>query len=283
MVSDGLAISAALADELLAHARTEVPNEACGILSGSAAEGRATTYHPARNAEASPYVYTVHPDDLVRIVLGIEDAGEDLVAIFHSHTHTPAEPSPTDRRQAMYPDAVYLLATPGRSRCRTDAGAARLAHPRRRSRRSPPPHRALTRSATLRPMPPFPTSVHRDRLTRAAAEAGRRDLDAILVTPSSDYLYLLGYAAPPLERLTCLVVRPGASPTLVLPHLEEPLARHELGPLADEMDLRTWEETDDPFAVVAEVLGDVPAAWRSRTRCGPASCCGCERRSMGPT
>ena len=107
----GLTISAALADELLAHARAEAPNEACGILSGSAAEGRATTYHPARNADASPYVYTVHPDDLVRIVLGIEDSGEDLVAIFHSHTRTPAEPSPTDRRQAMYPDAIYLLAT----------------------------------------------------------------------------------------------------------------------------------------------------------------------------
>jgi proteasome lid subunit RPN8/RPN11 len=106
-----LTISAALAGELLAHARAEAPNEACGILSGSAAEGRATTYHPARNADASPYVYSVHPDDLVRIVLGIEDAGEDLVAIFHSHTHTPAEPSPTDRRQAMYPDAIYLLAT----------------------------------------------------------------------------------------------------------------------------------------------------------------------------
>ena len=71
----------------------------------------ATAYHPARNADASPYVYTVHPEDLVRIVLAIEDAGEDLVAIFHSHTHTPAEPSPTDRRQAMYPDAIYLLAT----------------------------------------------------------------------------------------------------------------------------------------------------------------------------
>jgi proteasome lid subunit RPN8/RPN11 len=109
--SPGLTIPAAVADELLAHARAEVPNEACGILSGSAAEGRATTYHPARNADASPYVYTVHPDDLVRIVLGIEDAGEDLVAIFHSHTHTPAEPSPTDRRQAMYPDALYLLAS----------------------------------------------------------------------------------------------------------------------------------------------------------------------------
>ncbi len=107
----GLTISDALASELLAHARSEVPNEACGILSGSAVDGRATTYHPARNADASPYVYTVHPDDLVRIVLGIEDVGEDLVAIFHSHTHTPAEPSPTDRRQAMYPDAIYVLAT----------------------------------------------------------------------------------------------------------------------------------------------------------------------------
>jgi [CysO sulfur-carrier protein]-S-L-cysteine hydrolase len=109
--SPGLTISAVLADELLAHARAEVPNEACGILSGSAAEGRAATYHPARNADASPYVYTLHSDDLVRIVMGIDDAGEDLVAIFHSHTHTPAEPSPTDRRQAMYPDAIYLLAT----------------------------------------------------------------------------------------------------------------------------------------------------------------------------
>ncbi len=107
----GLTISGALAGELLAHSRAETPNEACGILSGSASEGRATSYHPARNAEASPYVYTVHPDDLVRIVMGIEDAGEDLVAIFHSHTHTQAEPSPTDRRQAMYPDAIYLLAT----------------------------------------------------------------------------------------------------------------------------------------------------------------------------
>jgi Xaa-Pro aminopeptidase len=105
-------------------------------------------------------------------------------------------------------------------------------------------------------MPPFSTSVHRDRLTRVAAEAGSRGLDAILVTPSSDFLYLLGYSAPPLERLTCLIVRPDSPPTLVLPHLEEPLARHELGPLADEMELRTWEETEDPFAMVGDVLGD---------------------------
>jgi [CysO sulfur-carrier protein]-S-L-cysteine hydrolase len=111
VVSDALTIPRALAEELLTHARSEVPNEACGLLAGSLADGTATTYHPARNADHSPYVYTVHPEDLVRIVFGIEDAGEDLVAIFHSHTHTPAVPSATDRRQAHYPDCFYLLAT----------------------------------------------------------------------------------------------------------------------------------------------------------------------------
>ena len=110
-MSGGLTISAVLAEELLAHARDEVPNEACGLLSGDLASGTATAYHRARNAAASPYVYTVHPDDLVRIILGIEDGGEDLVAIFHSHTRTPAIPSATDRRSALYPDAFYLLGT----------------------------------------------------------------------------------------------------------------------------------------------------------------------------
>jgi proteasome lid subunit RPN8/RPN11 len=109
--ADGLAIPSAVAEQMIDHARREVPNEACGLLSGSLDHGVASAYHPARNADASPYVYTVHPEDLVRIVFGIEDAGEDLVAIFHSHTHTPAVPSPTDRRQAQYPDAFYVLVT----------------------------------------------------------------------------------------------------------------------------------------------------------------------------
>lgn len=106
-------------------------------------------------------------------------------------------------------------------------------------------------------MTQFPASVHRQRLDAAAAEAASRSLDALLVTPSSDYLYLLGYIAPPLERLTCLIVRPEAGATLVLPHLEEPLARHELGALSDTVELVTWEETDDPFAVVSQLLGKV--------------------------
>jgi proteasome lid subunit RPN8/RPN11 len=106
-----LTLSAEIGEALLAHARAELPNEACGLLAGSLAEGRATSFHPARNSEASPLRYNVDPEDLVRITFAIEDAGEDLVGIFHSHTRSPAVPSATDRRTAMYPDVFYLLAT----------------------------------------------------------------------------------------------------------------------------------------------------------------------------
>ena len=107
----GLTLPLAVAEMVLAHARAELPNEACGLLSGSAADGLVSTYHPARNVEASPLRYNVHPEDLVRITFAIDDAGEDLVGIFHSHTRSPAVPSPTDRRAAMYPETVYLLAS----------------------------------------------------------------------------------------------------------------------------------------------------------------------------
>lgn len=107
----GLAIPHSVAAAMLDHARVELPNEAVGLLGGSLTRGQATDFYPARNAEASPLRYAVHPDDLVRIVFAIEDAGQDLVAIYHSHTRSPAVPSATDRRSAMYPDAYYVLAT----------------------------------------------------------------------------------------------------------------------------------------------------------------------------
>jgi Xaa-Pro aminopeptidase len=102
----------------------------------------------------------------------------------------------------------------------------------------------------------FAPSVHAARLRRAASEAAARDVDALLITPSPDYTYLLGYAAPAMERLTCLVVPAQGGPSLVLPLLEEPLARHELGDLADRIAIVPWEETDDPFALVREILAE---------------------------
>ncbi len=111
VTADTLRIPRAIAEELLAHARAGLPNEACGIVAGSQVDGTAVGFHPTRNEEASPLRYSVHGEDLVRITFEIEEAGQDLLAIFHSHTRSPAVPSPTDIRTAMYPDAFYLLAT----------------------------------------------------------------------------------------------------------------------------------------------------------------------------
>ena len=101
---------------------------------------------------------------------------------------------------------------------------------------------------------PFADAVYADRLLRATAEAATRGIGALLVTPSVDYQYLLGYSAPALERLTCLILPVEGAPALVLPRLEEPLARHELGPLAEGLEIVTWDETDDPFRLVSARL-----------------------------
>jgi proteasome lid subunit RPN8/RPN11 len=107
----GLMLPADLASAMLEHARAELPNEACGLVSGSIQTGDAVAFHPARNSERSALRYTVHPDDLLRIILEIEDAGRDLVGIFHSHTRSPAVPSATDLRESMYPEPFYVLAS----------------------------------------------------------------------------------------------------------------------------------------------------------------------------
>lgn len=106
-----LLLPASLAAEIMAHARAALPHEACGLLAGSRAEGRATDFHPARNEHASPLRYSVDPEDLVRITFAIEDSGAELVAIVHSHVGSPAVPSPTDIRDSRYPDTLQLVAS----------------------------------------------------------------------------------------------------------------------------------------------------------------------------
>ncbi len=107
-MSDGLSLRPELVEALVAHARAELPNEACGLLAGDVGGERATRYLPARNTHASPYRFDVHPEDLVRITFEIECSGEALVAVLHSHPGTPAMPSASDVRSARY-DVVHLI------------------------------------------------------------------------------------------------------------------------------------------------------------------------------
>jgi len=96
------------------------------------------------------------------------------------------------------------------------------------------------------------------RLARAAAAAGEAGLDALVVGPSQDLVYLTGYEPLPLERLTALVVRADGPPVLVVPELER--AGALLAPGARELETAGWLDGGDPYHEVARIVG--PAAHR---------------------
>jgi proteasome lid subunit RPN8/RPN11 len=98
-----------LVDEILAHAREDAPNECCGMIGG--VDGEARTIYRAANAEASPLRYSIDASEQFRLMKTIEEAGEELVGIYHSHTKSAAYPSQTDVNLAGWPDAVYLIAS----------------------------------------------------------------------------------------------------------------------------------------------------------------------------
>jgi len=100
-------IPAAVRDEIVTHARAGLPNEACGILAGLG--GRVERFFPAESDEPSPYYYRIESRDQIRIMNEIDEAGLDLIGIYHSHTSSPAFPSRTDAEQAFWPDAVYVI------------------------------------------------------------------------------------------------------------------------------------------------------------------------------
>jgi len=92
------------------------------------------------------------------------------------------------------------------------------------------------------------------RLTAAAEAAGAAGLDALLLTPGPDLRYLTGYDAHQLERLTCLVLPAQGDPALLVPSLEFPAA--QASPAAGlGLEIIGWDETDDPYALVAGQLG----------------------------
>jgi proteasome lid subunit RPN8/RPN11 len=98
---------------IVGHCYDGLPNEACGLLVGPMVDGvptgRVTEARPANNADASAVTYTVDPRDLLSAMRAAEARGEEIVGVWHSHTHTDAYPSPTDVRQAVDPSWFYVI------------------------------------------------------------------------------------------------------------------------------------------------------------------------------
>jgi proteasome lid subunit RPN8/RPN11 len=103
-----LRISRQLLDEVVAHARADAPNECCGMI--ATREGEAVAVHRTRNIHASPLRYEMEPNEQIRVLNAIDDAGHELGAIYHSHTRSEPVPSPTDVNLAKWwPEPLYVI------------------------------------------------------------------------------------------------------------------------------------------------------------------------------
>lgn len=100
-------LAPALAQELVAHAMADLPNECCGLIAGAGEVAHRVLR--ATNSEGSPFMYVMDPREQMRMMDEIDDAGEDLLAIYHSHTRSAAYPSRTDVELAFYPQVLYVI------------------------------------------------------------------------------------------------------------------------------------------------------------------------------
>ncbi|GAA0667685.1 M67 family metallopeptidase [Kitasatospora atroaurantiaca] len=104
-----LTISRELHDAIVAHARADHPDEACGVVAGPAGTGRPERFIPMLNAARSPTFYEFDSGDLLKLYREMDDRDEEPVVVYHSHTATEAYPSRTDVSYASEPFAHYVL------------------------------------------------------------------------------------------------------------------------------------------------------------------------------
>jgi proteasome lid subunit RPN8/RPN11 len=96
-----------MVDAMVAHARRDHPDECCGVIAGR--DGVATRMFEMENAERSPTGFTFDSAEWLKVYRAIDDADEDVLVVYHSHTATEAYPSRTDIGIAQIPEAHYLL------------------------------------------------------------------------------------------------------------------------------------------------------------------------------
>jgi len=107
-------IARSLLDEIVAHAVRDAPNECCGVV--AARDGAVTAVHSAENVAASPFRFEIDGLTLMRLIDEIEDGGEELRAIYHSHTRSAPYPSQTDVNfAALWPGTEWLIVGIGKN------------------------------------------------------------------------------------------------------------------------------------------------------------------------
>ena len=104
-----LTISSQLVDSIVAHARADHPDEACGVVAGPRSSDQPLRFIPMVNAARSPTFYEFDSMDLLRLYREMDDREEEPIVIYHSHTATEAYPSRTDIAYASEPNAHYVL------------------------------------------------------------------------------------------------------------------------------------------------------------------------------
>ena len=104
-----LEIARSTYDEIVAHARRDHPDEACGVVAGPVASDRPERFVPMLNAARSPTFYEFDSADLLALYKEMDERDEEAVVIYHSHTATEAYPSRTDISFAGEPGAHYVL------------------------------------------------------------------------------------------------------------------------------------------------------------------------------
>jgi proteasome lid subunit RPN8/RPN11 len=104
-----LTIDAAILDAIVAHARRDHPDEACGVVSGPSGSDEPGRHIPMENVERSSTFYRFDPMEQLRVWREMDDLDEEPLVIYHSHTATEAYPSRTDISLASEPSAHYLL------------------------------------------------------------------------------------------------------------------------------------------------------------------------------
>lgn len=104
-----LRISQAYVDAIVAHARRDFPDEACGVIVGPADSDAAARLIPMTNADRSPTFFRFDPAEQLALYRELDANDEEIVVVYHSHTSTEAYPSRTDISYAAEPQAHYLL------------------------------------------------------------------------------------------------------------------------------------------------------------------------------